>query len=168
MIFPLLKNDVRISDSFGYGHYGASRGKSRTHKGTDFKASYMDDVRSPTDGIITKYGYAYSGDTSQRYVEITSKSGIRFRLFYVRLIATLNVGDSIKLNELFAFVGDIASKYNTNTRKMDNHIHLEIIDKGLHINPETFFKKKQSSNIKSLLIWLLVPSVFLGLYLATR
>jgi len=73
----------RVSDAFGEGHFGASRG-SRTHKGIDF-ACYPDTkILSPVDGIVSRHGYPYADDLNFRYIEITNiDTKYKHRMFYV-------------------------------------------------------------------------------------
>lgn len=128
--------EKRGSDDFGSGEFGASRG-SRTHKGIDYTAPAGAEVLSPVDGQVTKHGYPYASDLSFRYVEITDPAGARHRLFYVS--PDVVVGSTVSRQDSIGTVQDIAGKYNTDTRKMKNHIHYEIIMDGEYVNPEEFW-----------------------------
>jgi len=134
MITVMLEK--RGSDDFGSGEFGASRG-SRTHKGIDYTAPAGAELISPVDGEVTKLGYPYASDLSFRYVEVTDTDGIRHRMFYVS--PDVAVGDSVSRQDPIGKVQDIAGKYNTDTRKMKNHVHYEIIVWGEYVNPEEFW-----------------------------
>jgi murein DD-endopeptidase MepM/ murein hydrolase activator NlpD len=163
MIFPLFLKLLRVTDDFGHGHFGASRGYSKTHKGTDYLATKDDIVKSPFNGKITKYGYAYNGDLEQRYIEISNTDNKHvLRIFYVNMLSILNIGDNVLIGDHIANVGDISKKYSTDIKKMENHIHLEIRKNGELINPEIFFLLNQKKSIP-LIVWILLPSFILAL-----
>tara|TARA_R110000787_G_C13443394_1_gene446738 strand:- start:13163 stop:13603 length:441 start_codon:yes stop_codon:yes gene_type:complete len=117
-------------DGYGSGAYGASRG-DRTHKGIDFKAPAGTAILSPVDGVVSKLGYPYSDDFSYRYVEVTTRSGRKHRLFYVDPIVQL--GDKIAVGQPLGLAQHIAARYNEHL--MNNHIHYEVMVGHDYINP---------------------------------
>ncbi len=106
----------RGCDSFGCGHFGASRG-DRKHNGTDLCVA----VLSPIKGRVTRLGYPYKDDLSFRYVEITDEAGFKVRLFYV--LPKVTEGD-------FVGVGDVIGKLQSLQKRYEgiqDHVHLEVL-----------------------------------------
>jgi murein DD-endopeptidase MepM/ murein hydrolase activator NlpD len=180
MIFPLTNKVLRVSDDFGYGHFGASRG-ARTHKGVDYVGLENTIVRSPVTGTITKYGWAYDLEHNQRYIQITKRgSDEKHRLFYTQMDTKLDVGDEIIEGASVGFLGNISKMHDTQDKKMLNHLHYEIVIDGVHKDPEILYEKKNLDTIKSapvgifkikkihLILWLIVPSFLLAYYVYTK
>jgi len=127
----------RVSDNYGQGHYGASRG-SRTHKGQDFKAFAGSTCLSDVCGKVTKFGYPYRKHLEYRYVQVTTDEGYDVRYFYIQPLSNLNLGDNIKTDDEIGIVQDLELIYPNG---MDNHIHFEVKKGGLHIDPLEFLKQ---------------------------
>lgn len=126
----------RLPDDFGSGEFGASRG-SRTHRGIDYMCDPGAIVASPVTGEVTKLGYPYGDDLSYRYVEVTTEVGARHRMFYCE--PGVKVGDLVASGDPLGAAQDIAKRYNTDSKKMNNHVHYEI--KAVHgafVNPEEY------------------------------
>lgn len=129
---------VRVSDGWGQGHFGASRG-TRSHNGTDYLCHTGESITSHVDGVVTKIGYPYADDLSFRYVEVTTKDGLRHRWFYVS--PSVAVGDSIMVGGRVGAVQDIQARYKKKNpaRYMGNHVHYEVLDKsGKALNPNRY------------------------------
>lgn len=121
----------RNIDSFGSGHYGASRG-SRIHNGEDVNAAYNSVLLSPVVGVVTKLGYCYKNDASYRYVQVTDVDDFDWRFFYVK--PSILMGATVELETKLGFVQNLDFRY----KGISNHIHLEIKDKdGNFIDPKT-------------------------------
>jgi murein DD-endopeptidase MepM/ murein hydrolase activator NlpD len=121
--------DVRGHDAYGEGEFGVSRdGGSRKHEGVDFKADAGQDVEAPISGYVTKIGYAYPGDQTLKFVEITNPA-LRYaaRVFYVN--PTVEVGDSVAIGHPIGTAHSLQKKYPGG---MTNHVHLEILDRPEH------------------------------------
>ncbi len=116
----------RGHDAFGDGWFGARRdGGSRDHEGVDYVATAGQDVRAPMSGYVTKIGYAYAGDTSLKFVEITNPAlGYAARTFYVT--PDVEVGASVRLGDTIGKVESLQGHYPGIT----NHVHLEILAPG--------------------------------------
>lgn len=125
----------RGRDSWGEGHFGASRGKKRTHMGVDYCVAEDSVLISPITGHVTKLGYPYGDDLTYRYVEVKDHHGARHRFFYVE--PDVEPGDVVFEGETeLGTVQNIVRRYPV-PRGMKNHIHYEIIDAdGLYVNPE--------------------------------
>lgn len=126
----------RTVDDFGSGAYGASRGR-RVHNGIDFYVPPGSVVCSPVDGRITKYGYCYSSDLHWRYIQITDSNEVDHRLFYVE--TTRNAGTRVFKGEPVGMAQDIASKYDTDEKKMTPHVHYEIKRNNGFLDPEEYY-----------------------------
>ncbi len=113
------KHNLRPTDEFGSGEYGASRG-DRTHNGTDFVAAANEPVYSPVAGTVTKLGYPYADDLSYRYIEVTESSGYKVRLFYVS--PSVQVGASVALRTRLGSVQSLQKRYDG----IIDHVHLEV------------------------------------------
>ena len=137
MISAILQR--RQPDDFGSGEYGASRG-SRTHRGIDYACDPETEIFSPVVGKVTKLGYPYGDDLSYRYVEVVDLSGFHHRLFY--LMPCVGVGDDVKRSTVVGMAQDIAKRYDFILRKMNNHIHYEVIkytpDGKKYFDPENY------------------------------
>lgn len=125
--------ELRGSDGYGSGAYGASRG-ARTHKGIDFSAPFGATILSPVEGIVSRLGYPYADDLSYRYIEILTCGGLKHRIFYIDPIVKLS--DKIAVGQPIGRVQNIAAKYDEHL--MRNHIHYEIKNgRSEYINPAT-------------------------------
>jgi murein DD-endopeptidase MepM/ murein hydrolase activator NlpD len=116
----------RGHDEFGDGNFGARRdGGSRDHEGVDYVAKAGQDVHAPISGYITKIGYAYGGDTSLTFVEITNPA-LKYvaRAFYVK--PTVEVGQAIHLGQTIGTDQSLQKHYPGIT----NHVHLEVMQPG--------------------------------------
>lgn len=136
MLYALtpLQLHVRESDAFGRGHFGAPRG-SRLHNGIDYVCKAGRRVLSPVVGRVTKLGHPYADDLSYRYVEVTTIDGLRHRLFYC--LPSVSVGDYVSRGDPVGTAQDIAKRYDTNDKKMVNHIHYEVMrDDGSFVDPD--------------------------------
>lgn len=113
----------RAHDGFGDGSYGARRdGGARSHEGVDYRALADQAVRAPISGYVTKIGFAYAGDDSLRFVEITNPAiGYVARAFYVR--PEVAVGDVLRLGDRIGSVASLQSHYPGIT----DHVHLEVM-----------------------------------------
>lgn len=117
----------RDHDDFGGGGFGASRdGGVRQHEGVDYAATAGQAALSPISGFVTKIGFAYAGDDSLRFVEITNPAlGYVARAFYVD--PTVTVGQALRLGERIGTVVSLQDHYPGIT----DHVHLEISRSGL-------------------------------------
>ncbi|WP_293679156.1 M23 family metallopeptidase [uncultured Phenylobacterium sp.] len=123
---------TRGHDAYGEGEFGARRdGGSRRHEGVDFKADAGQTVEAPISGYVTKIGYAYAGDETLKFVEITNPA-LRYaaRVFYVT--PKVQVGETVALGHPIGAARSLQRKY---PRGMTNHVHLEILDqRGRHVD----------------------------------
>ena len=125
---------MRTTDAYGCGAFGAARdGGVRRHEGVDFKADAGQTLVAPISGFVTKIGYAYPGDQTLKFVEITNPAlHYAARVFYID--PGVAVGQSVH-------VGQPIGRHHTLERKypggMTDHVHLEVIDThGARIDAE--------------------------------
>ncbi len=116
----------RGHDHFGDGRFGARRdGGTRRHEGVDYAAVADQTVGAPISGFVTKIGYAYGGDDSLKFVEITNPAiGYVARAFYVD--PSVQVGQAVRLGQSIGAAASLQSHYPGIT----DHVHLEIFRPG--------------------------------------
>jgi murein DD-endopeptidase MepM/ murein hydrolase activator NlpD len=116
----------RTHDAFGCGDFGASRdGGVREHEGVDYAARAGQAALAPISGFVTKVGYAYSGDNSLKFVEITNPAiGYVARAFYVD--PSVAVGQALRLGQPIGRVVSLQGHYPGIT----DHVHLEVLPPG--------------------------------------
>ena len=136
----LIMPTMREKDAFGEGYFGASRGK-RSHKGIDFSAPAGAAVYAICAGTLSYHGYPYADDLRFRYVQMTDSAGDCLRYFYVTR-DDFEIGKSIAKGGYIGTVQDIAARYDAGADKMNNHFHLEIKRKGVHIDPTPWLAKR--------------------------
>ena len=122
---------IRGSDKHGSGHYGAPRG-SRTHKGIDFSCYPDTEIYPRYPGKVTKLGYPYADKLQYRYVQVTDEFGNDHRYFYVEPMVELN--QQVFEDTIIGTAQDLTKVYPG----IINHIHYEIKQDGVNINPENF------------------------------
>jgi len=119
--------EPRVHDAYGEGEFGARRdGGSRRHEGVDYRAQAGQDVDAPISGYVTKIGFAYPGDQTLKFVEITNPAlNYAARVFYVN--PTVEVGDAVAMGRSIGKAHSLQRKYPGG---MTDHVHLEIIDRA--------------------------------------
>jgi len=136
-----IKPFLRGIDPLGSGAYRASRG-GRKHNGIDLCVAPLQGVYSHVDGEVTKLGWPYgTGNKSKkdilksklRYVQVTDKTGLNHRFFYVKPMVTL--GDPIDVGDLLGSCEDLKAIWFL----MKNHVHYEVKNKaGSYLDPNKF------------------------------
>ena len=137
MVNMTIQANMRQPDSYGSGHFGASRG-SRTHHGIDFACWAGSTVCSTVKGEVTNLGYTYKDDLSFRYVQVTDdNTGHMHRFFYVQ--PGVEKGDKVEIGQALGTVQDLLVRYPNG---MTNHFHYEIMyledNKRKYLDPESF------------------------------
>jgi len=131
---PLIPVQPRRCDSYGCGHYGASRdGGRRKHAGQDYIAAYPGQpVFAPAGGTVSA-GPAY-GDG--RYPELTlvriSSGATVVKLMYVA--PTVSTGQYVNAGEQIGTVQSLQKRYPG----IPNHVHMEVVLAGLHVDPAPY------------------------------
>jgi peptidoglycan LD-endopeptidase LytH len=130
--------ETRGHDAYGSGEFGAKRdGGDRHHVGVDYVAQAGQDVLAPISGYVSRIGYPYDDDSRLRYVEITNPAlNYTARAFYVS--PKVNVGDAVQLGDVIGAAASLQGRYGGIT----DHVHLEILRKGRHINAATLISSR--------------------------
>ncbi|MFN4178394.1 M23 family metallopeptidase [Phenylobacterium sp.] len=113
----------RAWDAFGSGAFGARRdGGHRYHEGVDYAGIAGQEVTAPISGFVSKIGFAYAGDASLRFVEITNPAlGYVARAFYVD--PTIEVGAAVRIGQPIGRLRTLQDHYPGIT----DHVHLELM-----------------------------------------
>jgi murein DD-endopeptidase MepM/ murein hydrolase activator NlpD len=123
------------NDSQGKGHFGALRG-TRLHQGLDFEISKYDLVFAPIDGYINRLVYPYPDDLRWEGCEIIGTGNYAdytVKIFYFKpYVIQTNVYAGEKIGTAQA----ISEKYS---KKMKDHIHVEVRKNGQLIDPAPLF-----------------------------
>lgn len=141
---PTGSNIVRVSDVFGQGRFGASRG-ARLHNGVDFYVEAGHDVYSPIFGKVVRVAVPYKSDERFKGLVIEGVGryqGYSVKLFYLDPHKGI-VGKTVKQGEVIGTAQDLTIKYSGIT----NHIHFEITFKGILIDPSRFLEKEESCKV---------------------
>ncbi len=138
MKFSMLNyhQGLRISDVWGEGHFGASRG-SRKHKGLDFKIKSGDPVYAPFPCKVIRHGFPYSDDSSYRLIEVQGIAGYRDYTAKIMYVIDLPaIGSQFEAKQKICNADDLSRRYDVH---MTNHVHFELYANGKLINPEIYF-----------------------------
>lgn len=130
---------IRGQDSWGAGHYGASRdGGKRLHKGVDYVNHFGETVEAFEAGEVTKIGFPYSQKNAKkrhlRYVELRITPAIVHRYFYVE--ALVQAGQMVKAGEILGWAQDLKKIYPG----IVQHVHFEIKKNGRFIDPMEYME----------------------------
>ncbi|CAI5638466.1 unnamed protein product [Oreochromis niloticus] len=134
-------NTQRTSDSWGEGHYGASRG-GRLHKGVDIKCSDGSDVLAPFDVTIKGSLIVYNDPNKKAIDEGINLSGegLCFKLFYVKPIKT---SGTVNKGEKIGTMLPMQSVYPGIT----SHIHVQMCNRS--VDPTEYFSDLCQTHVPS-------------------
>ena len=129
--------EVRGTDAYGSGHYGASRG-TRTHDGADYISVPGQHVTAPLSGKVTKISIPYSSGidaTVLSGVEIVASDGTTCWLWYMQPAENI-VGSVVKAgNDIIGTAKTLQNRYKDG---MIDHLHLRIHARDdTKVDPET-------------------------------
>jgi murein DD-endopeptidase MepM/ murein hydrolase activator NlpD len=138
---PTGSNLVRGNDPFGQGRFGASRGL-RLHVGVDFSVTAGEPVYAPVFGKVVRTALPYKSD--QRYKGLVIEGlgkyvGYVIKLFYLEPRLGI-VGRMVTQGEVVGTAQDLTIKY----RGITNHIHFEITQNGVAVDPTRFLATEES------------------------
>jgi len=122
MISPTGKG-LRQPDDFGAGHYGAPRGDS-IHRGVDFACEPGQDVVSPASLDVLRASYPYSDDPRWHGL-LLRHPYYDLYIWYIEPLWEL-IGSRVRQGQIIGVAQDISEKYNTDTKKMNPHVHLQM------------------------------------------
>lgn len=133
---PSIKpvDNARIGSGFGYRTHVILDIK-KMHSGVDFIAPTGTPVKGTAIGVVTEV------DTSKGYgIHIKLSHGKTYETHYSHLSEVLvSKGDKVKLGEEIAKVG------NTGLSSAP-HLHYEVIENGLKVNPAKFFSERENED----------------------
>lgn len=128
----------RACDGQGCGHYGASRdGSTRTHAGVDIAVSPYSSIYSPMDGYVTRMYNVYTDTTEYKGIEISGTglySGYSMKIMYMQP-DTAMIGQYVYRYDILGYAQDISARYSGITP----HVHIEVYQNGVRIDPTPFF-----------------------------
>lgn len=123
----------RITSLFGY-----RATFRRVHKGIDIALNVGDSVRAAFPGVVAKVGYDHFG--YGHYVVVIHKNGIETRYAHLqRPVAT--PGEQVNAGDILGFGGDSGNSTGP-------HLHFEVRDNGLAVDPVFLFDFHGSHNLK--------------------
>ena len=125
-------NKIRPCDPFGCGSFGAKRA-THIHQGIDLLVNENEPIFAPFDGVVLRFAIPYKDDN--KYKGLLLKNGnFEVKIFY--FLPIVNKGEKIKKGQIIGFAQNIAKKYSS---KMQNHVHVEVAENGITINPTNLF-----------------------------
>jgi murein DD-endopeptidase MepM/ murein hydrolase activator NlpD len=126
----------RGTDAFGSGAFRSPRGGSRLHAGVDYICIIGQDVYAPISGKITRLSHPYADDLKYQGIVMNNRY-IEIQMFY--LVPNRNlIRNYVQQGQVIGRAQDISKRYNTETRKMVPHIHLQVN----WINPEALRQER--------------------------
>ena len=136
----MITPNIRGFDKWGAGYYNAPRGK-RLHNGLDFVCHNGEYITSLVDGICTKIGYPYNPTSDKkgdfRYIEMTDKTGIKVRFFYLHPI--ISVGNLVQKGQTIGISQNLTVAYPG----IIQHFHFEVkTQDNSYLNPYDYLLEK--------------------------
>jgi len=140
----LLRSPVdgaRISSGFSRARMHPILGYSRAHLGVDFAVPYGTPIYAAGDGVVTYVGWKSGlGNT----VTIKHNSTFTTNYGHASKFANVKVGQTVRQRQVIAYVG-------TTGLATGPHLHFEVLQNGVHINPRnvkmTSIKKLDQSKM---------------------
>lgn len=130
MLDAIVTLELRGTDEWGSGTFGAPRCEHRKHTGVDFAAEPGALLLSPVQGVVTKWKQVYRDTERYHYVQVTDMEGRQHRFYYIEPI--LEVGNSVEPGDTLGVVQNMELRYPGIT----NHVHYEIkVGKKEYSNP---------------------------------
>ncbi len=127
---PLGRMIIR-NDKAGNGNFWKSR-MGYYHEGIDVLCEKGETVYAPISGTIERKAYPYAND--KRFEGCVIKNATtEIKLFYM---ICSKVGQNVEKGEVIGICQAISTKYEGG---MKNHLHIEIRQDNILINPETVY-----------------------------
>ena len=122
--------EIRGTDKWGSGAYGAGRSGGRKHDGVDIVAEVGAPVYALDDGVYERVARPYKDDARYVGLAVRAADGTLYKYFYVA--PGLSIGAKIKKGDLIGQAQDIAARYPSITP----HWHFEVRDaRGQALDP---------------------------------
>jgi hypothetical protein len=113
-----------VSQEYGVPSYGT--GYTTTHLGTDFAYPMGTPILSVFDGTVTYLGNSNVGWGT--YIEITGVDGCYLARYAHLSEQLVSEGDYVQMGDVIGLVGSTGNSTGP-------HLHLEIVEEGIKINP---------------------------------
>lgn len=126
-IWPVPKNNRRISSSFGYR---TLQGKREHHNGIDIPCPYGTEIYASNSGTVVKAEY----DSSYGYYVLINHGGGIATLYGHCSKLKVSEGQTVKKGQVIALVGSTG-------HSTGNHVHFEVRKSGVRVNPLGYVKQ---------------------------
>lgn len=131
---------IRGSDSYGGGHYGASRGR-RTHDGVDYISTANQSIEAPLSGRVLRISRPYASGIDANVlegVEIEASDGTKCWVWYIQPTVNI-VNQVVKAGK--TIIGKAKTLTNRYTNGITDHIHVRIHTRyGSSIDPTSVIR----------------------------
>ena len=126
---------IRGVDKFGSGKFGAQRRKSTgevyTHQGIDILTFPGQPIKAPFDLSFVRVANPYPNDKTLKG-GIWKSGNLEMKIFY---LSPITGKKSFRKGEIIGYAQNLNEKYGEG---IGNHIHLELRENGIIINPEKY------------------------------
>ncbi|HOQ14919.1 MAG TPA: peptidoglycan DD-metalloendopeptidase family protein, partial [Bacillota bacterium] len=126
-IWPVPKNNRRISSSFGYR---TLQGIREYHNGIDIPCPYGTEIYASNSGTVVKAEY----DSSYGYYVLINHGGGIATLYGHCSKLKVSEGQTVKKGQVIALVGSTG-------HSTGNHVHFEVRKSGVRVNPLGYVKQ---------------------------
>lgn len=126
---------IRV-DKRGNGYFDANR-TGYKHEGIDLLVSVGQTIYAPFGGTITRRFLVYAGDANYTGVELVSTDQTR-RAKLMYMDSTL-IGQKVRAGQAIGTAQQISKKYGGATSGMLDHLHFELRENGVLVNPISYF-----------------------------
>lgn len=131
---------IRGSDSYGSGHYGASRGR-RVHDGVDYISTANQSVEAPLSGRVLRISRPYASGIDANVlegVEIEASDGTKCWVWYIQPAVNI-VNKIVKAGT--TIIGNAKTLSNRYKNGITDHVHVRIHTRyGSSIDPTTVIR----------------------------
>lgn len=135
-VFADPVKDMKIIHTFGF-YYNNTLNSYYTHGGIDIAGEKGSDVYATLDGKISA---VYTGDVlSGNQIVLESDGGIKTVYSFIDPLENLKVGQNVVKGQV---IGTIAEATG-NEYKDGAHIHVEVYENGVLIDPETYLSSTE-------------------------
>jgi len=131
-ISMLFGRHIPIESGFGFRIDPIYPSRKQFHAGVDFGAAHGMPIKAPLEGLVTK---AVTSTSSGGGMQLRLAHAQNFETVYLHLSKILvKQGQRVKVGDTIALVGA------TGTRVTGPHLHFEVHQNGIPVNPLKFFR----------------------------
>ncbi len=121
------------------GYISAHIGDGRGHKGIDIAAPYGTPIYAAAAGTVVEASMGWSGGYGN-VIKIQNDDG-RFTVYGHQSELSAQVGDHVEMGQLIGYIGSTGDSTG-------NHLHFEVRENGMYLNPEEFVCQDNKPQIK--------------------